>query len=878
MHGVLAIALLPEAARAEGTAELGVDQALQPETVLKVDLLAANEAIGWSGEVSDPGGGAPVPIDVEVFDATNTSQGLVASGSSTGPLPAGTYRLAVRSPDLDLDGAPDRVPSWDVSVPGATGGRVWSAEWKFEAPDFTEASAFDGSFYAIVDGGSAADRAVVELRTEGAAGRFFYVKANVDGVRNFPNRSVASGALDAHGILAVAEPQFPVYLNPPEAGTFTHLDPVLSNVASTTQCDAVAPGVVNAELGFDASTDGSVHLTCDLDRDGVDPTTDLDVRTEVAAGPGTIRWNGRDRDGTPAAPGVYDCELALEVGEYHFVASDLETAFAGLRLFEVGTGIPAGGRTGLAMHWNDALVQANDVPMPDGATGLERTPPAGLPSGDPADPAVANANARSWGNFTFASKGNLALLDTWTALAESRVALRLEVLDPTLDVDGDGVLDAVERCGDGTDPTLADTDGDGLDDGFEVGVCGSDPNDPDGDDDGVPDGLECDAANPHRNTDGHGRFDWNDPDDDDDAIPTADEDFDGDGDWMDDDVDGDGIPAFRDFDGDGDGYPFEDRNGDGNPLNDDADGDGSPDCNDADDDGDGLPTADERPFDSDGDGDKDRFDPDDDGDGIPTADELGHDTDGDSRPDAFDPDDDNDGVPTVVEGTADSDGDGLVDAHDPDDDGDGIPTAVERGDHDLDGTPDRLDLDSDGDTVPDHAENTVDGAFVPTDTDIDGRLDFVDPDDDGDSLPTADEAGADTDGDGTDDARDPDDDGDGIPTLVELADGTALADAGDADADGLPDRLDLDADGDEVPDATEGRDDDDHDGVPNYLDPFYGPGTTPPPAVPPGTGAYVGGACDQSSGFGSGGATPSGAGRAFPLLLLPLVHRRRRRR
>jgi len=92
-------------------------------------------------------------------------------------------------------------------------------------------------------------------------------------------------------------------------------------------------------------------------------------------------------------------------------------------------------------------------------------------------------------------------------------------LDPTLDQDGDGLLNGfeiqfgfdpfdssdanldpdgdsltnLEEQGFGTDPTLADTDGDGLDDPQELTI-GTDPSDPDTDGDTFPDGDEVAAG------------------------------------------------------------------------------------------------------------------------------------------------------------------------------------------------------------------------------------------------------------------------------------------------------------------------------------------------------------------------------------------------
>ncbi|MCB9687749.1 MAG: FG-GAP repeat protein [Alphaproteobacteria bacterium] len=62
-------------------------------------------------------------------------------------------------------------------------------------------------------------------------------------------------------------------------------------------------------------------------------------------------------------------------------------------------------------------------------------------------------------------------------------------VDPYLDWDGDGLLDATEGLL-GTDPTSADTDGDGLSDLDEFGTSHLDPTSADSDGDGVDDGVD----------------------------------------------------------------------------------------------------------------------------------------------------------------------------------------------------------------------------------------------------------------------------------------------------------------------------------------------------------------------------------------------------
>jgi uncharacterized repeat protein (TIGR01451 family) len=347
------------------------------------------------------------------------------------------------------------------------------------------------------------------------------------------------------------------------------------------------------------------------------------------------------------------------------------------------------------------------------------------------------------------------------------------------------------------------------------------------------------------------------------------------------DEDGDGTPDYLDGDSDGDGIPDSVEAGD-NPTDPaDTDGDGTPDYQDGDSDGDGIPDSVEAgdnptdPADTDGDGTPDYQDGDSDGDGIPDSVEAGDDpadpvdTDGDGTPDYQDGDSDGDGIPDSVEAgddptdPVDTDGDGTPDYQDGDSDGDGISDSVEAGDSDLetppvdtdgDGTPDYLDLDSDDDTILDAVE-AGDGNLetLPVDTDGDGTPDYLDLDSDDDGILDAVEAGdgdletlpVDTDGDGTPDYLDLDSDDDSILDTQEWSENSGDPLAGcsaddpicfdnDADDDNVPNYLDLDSDEDALPDSDEYDangdsipDDNDENGIPDWLDPVAEPPAGP---------------------------------------------------
>ncbi len=76
--------------------------------------------------------------------------------------------------------------------------------------------------------------------------------------------------------------------------------------------------------------------------------------------------------------------------------------------------------------------------------------------------------------------------DGLTDLIEKRLGLDKEKID----TDNDGIIDGEELMGWGTDPLKPDTDNDGLSDYNEIKVYGTDPLKPDTDEDGFADGWE----------------------------------------------------------------------------------------------------------------------------------------------------------------------------------------------------------------------------------------------------------------------------------------------------------------------------------------------------------------------------------------------------
>ena len=742
---VIALSLLiPSLSSAEGTAETGPEQILRADTELYVDIVDHTlETVTFNGVG-----------DADLYDPKGAFVTVVSAGQSFGVPMTGTYLL-----DLHSD-----QPDWDIHVTGATGGRVWSYAWQFNSGDFSEANSLNTSFFAAVPSGGADSEteAVIELLAHGVSGFVYTISGNGLGVDGGDGRSLPTR------FETTWDQDIPLYLNAPETPSYTHATPSVSGArygAGVQDCDTASPGQVAGQVTFDAENAGGYHFICDGDLDGVFDLTspdDIHILGRAKAGQNTLSWDGVDNQGVPLIAGTYDCVVVVTSGEFHYLASDIETAFEGLRMFYLDANRQ---RWGLPMFWNDDAVQANAATLPNGEIPLSTSGASGLNSGLFAADTAANVNARAWGNFSVRSKGNQAVLDTYTWIgSDTSDAFSIVVADPAADADGDGLSDATERCEHGTREDVADSDKDGLSDAFEITVLRTDPLRADTDGDGILDGDEASVRGGALDSDGDGVPDPVDIDDDGDGVPTA---LEAPG-----DTDGDGLPDYLDPDDDGDAV--------GTRLEGlyDTDEDGIPDHLDADDDNDGVPTRVEGILDSDGDGFSNCRDTDDDGDSVPTAQEFG-DTDGDGVDDFLDPDDDGDGHDTIDEGSKiDTDQDGVYDYLDSDDDGDSVLTLKETGDTDADHIPDHLDAD-----------------------------------DDGDGLFTLDEIGADFDGDGLDDAYDADDDNDGIVTADEVA-----WPQSDVDGDGDPNWLDLDSDGDLIPDETEGVGDSDKDGIPNFVD------------------------------------------------------------
>ncbi len=876
--GLLSLVLLGSSTSvfAEGSAELDGtenpatfedhDQLLASTTDIFIDLLA-NEKICWRGTGS---------VNIVQPNLTTPVAAAMASGNCVDGAVGvtGAYRLRTISAqqangvEWDIRVCASSVANADCltdpPLPAPSNerlGRVWSTSWNFltnnpmtTAERFAERFSSNGSVYALVPGGDTDRDAVIEMQMRGVSGATYRIAANTVGPVTSPggvrtNRSAPTANHAFNGNL-------PLYLSVPARALLNWTTPSVTNVVLAPSCGpAVVQDVAPGQIQFGSNVTGQYVLICDADKNGIYDyagTTDFSSGGTATMGTNMVSWNGRNNAGANVTPDTYDCVVRLNVGEFHYAAEDIETAYPGIRMFRVESDRTT--RTAIAMFWDDVNIAADADTMPNMQASPRAPLASGLNVGAYADAPSAFhyvggnlnmplGNARAWGNFDDDGKGNNAFLDQFTAAATSMSEpFQVRVLASGSDTDSDGLTNQRE-CALGSDPTNEDSDEDGVTDGMEAtmtmapntdGQGPADILDPDSDNDGVIDGMDADRFVPTvcRDTDG---------DQCDDCTNTGNNQSGGN--TMNDGVDTDADAACNtgDPDDDNDGVPDA---MDTMPINAnqcrDTDSDGCNDCavtganssgGDPDDDG----------LDTDGDGACDAGDPDDDGDGVADGSDSApldpnecRDQDGDGCTDCAVTGANNSGGEPLNDGP-DTDADGICNASDPDDDNDGVIDAM-----DAEPTDPVVCRDMDGDGCTDCAvtgANNSGGNVLNdgTDTDGDGLCDDGtagdandgDPDDDNDGVddamdaePTDPNLCRDSDSDGCDDCSRTGDDASGGDADDDGPDpdGDGICNLEDTDGDGVRDADDLDRDNDGIPNTSEGSGDLDGDGIENTLD------------------------------------------------------------
>ena len=863
---MLLLGLTVQPVFAEGSAQIGLTQRLMDldgaiaqgyasdvdSGSQFVDVLAAGEVIN----ISVCGAANEDDIEIEILDSTNTSvftttllNGNVdcadpMSAPLTNPvryttLVADTYRIELQNTTggtfgtsffarYDFSITADAVTNPDPTV---AAGRLWAYSWNFNAGSFDEVDATDADYFVLVPGGRPNTNYTWMLDLNNFAGFGYNIVANDLGV-DAPNSGYSTPTAGNSVTY-----KFPVYTNIPAVADAAPTDPPsvtnLRFIDSDGVDSGISPGVTlgvqdSGNFEFESDVTGTYAIFIDIDQDGVFGNAgDVLLLGSAIVGLNQSSWDGLDAVGGALPAGIYNAQVSIRMGEYHFIANDAETsggpAEDGLTIFQSDL---IGGVIDTNVYWDDITILA-DI---SGTTTL----PDGESSG-------ISAGRHTWGDFTSGGFGNVRFLDTYVFGLTTTSSVSAHITSDDAPLTGaDGTLDITDSIVAGDTLTVMVIDADLNSNATVLESVGVDVvNNDSGEleqiiltETGVNTGvftatLATVAAATGTNNDGvlsavngnTATASYNDQLDatgsavvrTDVAIITADFDGDGIGDATDLDSDNDGIPDALESAGDSDLDGLADR------FDIDSDNDGVADNVEAQAEGSYvLPTG----LDSDLDGLDNAYDTDNGGSPIVIAN-----TDGVDDPDYLDSDSDNDGVPDLIEGH-DANGDGIAD---------NVPAAG-NADADGDGLNDNFDTvagpdignaigsnsalqNSDGADNRDWRDTNDDNDAIDTaNEDVNTNGNFADDDADGDGRPDyLESATADADGDGTFDQDDPNDADPCIPS--QFGTGCAIDTDGDGDADSVEGEL-TDSDGDGAPDYTESSLlDSDIDGTNDETDP-----------------------------------------------------------
>jgi uncharacterized repeat protein (TIGR01451 family) len=382
---------------------------------LFVDILSAGEVIN----ISLCGNSNTDLIRAEVYSSTGTlllNTGFIASNVTcnntlisplTNPIrftaPAqGTYELRLYSQNAT------NFQRFDVTVtqntttnpdPTIAQGRLHSKNWAFNTGSFGPAESADTNYYTLVSGGRPGENYVWLLDLNDFAGNVYDIVANNIGVN--PPRSGLSTNRSGNGVTSL----YPIYLGYPAiAGSRPTVPPNIANfrfIDSQGVDNSISPGSTttiqdSGTFQFDTDVDGTYAITIDANKNNIYGAGDILLLGVAIPGTNSVVWNGRDNSNNPLPLGAYKAQLAVRLGEYHFVAGDAETSGGGtnngLTIYEA---FRNGTQSDTSVYWDDFTLLGGTTTLPNGASS---STPAGK---------------HTWGNFSSTGFGNETYIDTY---------------------------------------------------------------------------------------------------------------------------------------------------------------------------------------------------------------------------------------------------------------------------------------------------------------------------------------------------------------------------------------------------------------------------------------------------------------------------------
>ena len=359
------LSLQANIALAEGSAQIGLTQRLLDTDVAQaqgyatdtisaswfVDIVTAGEVIN----ISLCGSSNTSNIEIEIFDPSDTSVFTTSLGDSnvdcadpmsaplTNPVrytttTTGAYRIELQNTSsttfanslferYDISVTPDAVTNPDPTV---AAGRLWAYSWNFNAGSFAESDSTDADFYVLVPGGRPNTNYTWMLDLNNLAGFGYNIVANDLGV-DAPNSGYSTPTAGNS-----VSYKFPVYAGLPAIASPEPVSPPSVTNLRFVDADGVdrtiSPGTTigvqdSGTFQFDSDISGTFAVTIDIDQDGeFGDAGDVLLLGNAIPGSNSVAWDGTDALGNVLPAGTYNARVNVRMGEYHFIANDIETS------------------------------------------------------------------------------------------------------------------------------------------------------------------------------------------------------------------------------------------------------------------------------------------------------------------------------------------------------------------------------------------------------------------------------------------------------------------------------------------------------------------------------------------------------------------------
>ncbi len=321
---------------------------------------------------------------------------------------------------------------WDVAVanskksqvdPTAEDGNLFSNQWSFNTTSYSRQASATTRMYVLAPGGFVDTNYVWILDLHEFSGFVYDVLANDVGLNPpYSGLSVSENADDPSPSI---EAKYPVYLNyphgakpkpsPNQAPSLLEDLIFLDDQAIDNSISPNDDGIQDSgEFTFIADVSGTYAITIDLNKDGEYGANDRLLLGNTQANTLTrVSWDGKDASGNLVANNSYDVQLELRVGEYHFVARDVETSGGGTN--NDGTGdkdgltilqaLDSDTIIGTRVYWDDKTLLSGSSNLPDGVMSSVN---------------IVGEHRHTWGSFSGNGFGNRTFIDTYVYGRSSR--------------------------------------------------------------------------------------------------------------------------------------------------------------------------------------------------------------------------------------------------------------------------------------------------------------------------------------------------------------------------------------------------------------------------------------------------------------------------